>query len=219
MHRSGTSCLAGIVQECGVYLGDVSEVNQYNMRGNREHPGIVSMHDHVLRTSGGSWDDPPATVSWGSDDRARLNALVAEFNETAAVWGFKDPRTVLVADGWLEATPHVEFLGVFRHPTTVAASLAARGRIPPHRAVELWLTYNRRLLALHDASPFPLVCFDLAPDVFLEAVLARLDSLGLSPGNGGLSFFDPALRRADASASEEAPAPALRLYAELLERS
>jgi len=37
MHRSGTSCLAGSLQELGLYLGEVYDQNPHNPRGNREN--------------------------------------------------------------------------------------------------------------------------------------------------------------------------------------
>ncbi len=35
MHRSGTSCLAGSLQQGGMYLGDVYEHSPHNIKGNR----------------------------------------------------------------------------------------------------------------------------------------------------------------------------------------
>lgn len=36
MHRSGTSCLAGSLQEAGLYLGEVNTAAPHNAKGNRE---------------------------------------------------------------------------------------------------------------------------------------------------------------------------------------
>ena len=36
MHRSGTSCLAGMLRDAGVFMGEVSEANAYNRKGNLE---------------------------------------------------------------------------------------------------------------------------------------------------------------------------------------
>jgi len=37
MHRSGTSCLAGCLEEAGLYLGDVNLKAGFNKKGNREN--------------------------------------------------------------------------------------------------------------------------------------------------------------------------------------
>ena len=36
MHRSGTSCLTGSLQDKGLYLGQVSQRGTFNKKGNRE---------------------------------------------------------------------------------------------------------------------------------------------------------------------------------------
>ena len=37
MHRSGTSCLTGIMQALGVHLGEVFTESTWNKKGNREN--------------------------------------------------------------------------------------------------------------------------------------------------------------------------------------
>ena len=48
MHRSGTSCLAGSLQQQGVYLGEVHEWNPHNLKGNRENPHIMALNEGLL---------------------------------------------------------------------------------------------------------------------------------------------------------------------------
>ena len=61
MHRSGTSCLAGSLQEAGLYLGEVNTTAPHNAKGNRESRTIVALHDGLLQANGGAWDAPPGT--------------------------------------------------------------------------------------------------------------------------------------------------------------
>ena len=42
MHRSGTSCLAGSLQQAGLELGDVFTSNPFNKKGNREHRDVMT---------------------------------------------------------------------------------------------------------------------------------------------------------------------------------
>ena len=101
MHRSGTSCLAGTLMECGVDFGEVSRKNNFNLKGNNENQQIMDLHEQLLADSGGSWKAPPAQVRWDTAHRQRRDAIIAQFRaKHAARWGFKDPRTLLALDGW-----------------------------------------------------------------------------------------------------------------------
>ena len=48
MHRSGTSCLTGSLQEAGLELGEHHTWNPYNRKGNRENQDFVDLHDAIL---------------------------------------------------------------------------------------------------------------------------------------------------------------------------
>src|SRR5262245_57017553 len=125
MHRSGTSCLAGALQEAGLHAGEVSRGDPYNARGNREHLEIRGLNDDVLAASGGDWSRPPDRVLWQEEDERRRDRLVARFASAAQHWMFKDPRTLLVLPFWKAAPGVVLFVGIFRHPVNVARSLGA----------------------------------------------------------------------------------------------
>ena len=64
MHRSGTSCLTGTIEQCGVALGEVFTENPYNKKGNRESAQIQALNNDVLETNGGAWDRPVAVTKW-----------------------------------------------------------------------------------------------------------------------------------------------------------
>src|SRR5690242_14188731 len=102
MHRSGTSWLAGTLQQLGVELGEVNERAPYNAHGNRENERIQILHDAVLGESGGSWRRPPRRVVWSATRLAELRAIVRAMDDQFERWGFKDPRTLLALDGWKE---------------------------------------------------------------------------------------------------------------------
>lgn len=104
MHRSGTSCLAGSLQQAGLTLGDVYTANPFNKKGNREHPTLMALHDEVLESNGGSWHEPPAVVQWQESHCQKRETFVQGFAGVAP-WGFKDPRALLVVDGCLSRFP------------------------------------------------------------------------------------------------------------------
>lgn len=48
MHRSGTSCLTGALERCGVHLGEVRRKGKYNKKGYFENATIQKIHDQIL---------------------------------------------------------------------------------------------------------------------------------------------------------------------------
>ena len=203
MHRSGTSCLTGSLQQIGLELGQVHTWNRYNRRGNREQQDIVDLNDEVMAANGGAWDQPPAQCHWTSEQLAKARELVSALGDGPVV-GFKDPRTLITLDGWLQAIPELEFVGAFRHPDAVAASLAVRSAMPRDQALALWRGYNRRLWSLWRRRRFPLVDFDLDADAYLRCVTRVAQELQLDPQGMTASFFDQGLRTSQAESGSTA---------------
>ena len=179
MHRSGTSYLAGSLQEAGLYAGDVSRGDPYNRRGNREHAAIRALNDDVLQASGADWSRPPERVVWDEQHEWRRDRLISEFGASAPHWTFKDPRTLLVLSFWRAARSEIVFVGIFRHPVLVARSLGARGAmsLSPEQGLRLWIVHNRRLLDLLRREPFPLLCFDAPPAQLGDALASSVEWL------------------------------------------
>lgn len=199
MHRSGTSCLAGSLQEHGLRLGEVHVRDPYNRKGNRENDRIVALNNAVLAHSGGAWDAPPAAIRWCREHERERDEILMEFEAEAGPWGFKDPRVTLTLPFWQEAiVGRADFVGAFRHPAQVVRSLCARGRmsLQPAQAAQLWTHYNERLLALVRSSPFPLVPFDLPSGEYRQRVDAIAAGLRLPgrPAGAAERFFDEELR-------------------------
>lgn len=217
MHRSGTSCLAGSLEEAGLYLGEVNTAAPHNAKGNRESRVIMELQDDLLRANGGDWDAPPGEVIWPVDYRARRDAIIATY-PTDRVWGFKDPRTLLTLSGWLEALPSVRFVGTFRHPLAVAASLHARNGVAVEKSLALWETYNRLLLDYQRQWDFPMVCFDWSPERYQQRLKAITPTLSLNVPANGFSFFESALRRNAAPKVERGLKPLFMRWRVLLGR-
>lgn len=202
MHRSGTSFLTGSLQQAGLELGKHNSWNPYNLKGNRENTDIVDLHEAVLASRGHSWDSPPAgKLVWSDAHVSRARSIIRGYDGMPR-WGFKDPRTLLVIDGWKSLVPTIDFVGIFRHPDAVARSLAARGGMSREKALLLWENYNRRLLELHARHPFPILCFDHPEAILLEKLNNVASALGLdsSPATRGeRAFFSAGLKHHEAS--------------------
>lgn len=218
MHRSGTSCLTGLLEDAGVYLGNVSKQNPYNKKGNQENLAIMRLNDEVLASNGGSWDHPPARpAAWNQTQKATLTAILDDYRDHAC-WAFKDPRTMLTVDGWLEQLPNLRFIGTFRHPSVVAQSLYRRGQMPPEQGFGLWLHYNRLLLDYQHKFGFDILCFDLKPDDYLATAVRAFNRLGLDTTSATLRFYDEDLRSGSADPQFANPPPeVMAVYGRLRE--
>ncbi len=215
MHRSGTSCLTGSLEEAGIALGDRHTWNPHNLKGNRENQQIVDINDRLLAAAGCAWDKPPAgDVIW---PQVEQEAVIALFSSYAghSPFGFKDPRTLLLLQGWQKVLPHMQFIGIFRHPSSVARSLQARSGMPLEQGLELWLAYNRRLLREYRRAVFPLLCFDDEQTVFQQKLHEVLRTLNYDSSNLQGEFFDEGLRSAHIEATADLPWPVRRLYRKL----
>jgi hypothetical protein len=195
MHRSGTSAIAGMLADHGLEFGRVRERNRFNPRGNREIPELNELHEAVLQRSGGSWWRPPAEVRVRAADLRRRNGILATIpGERIAV---KDPRMLVCEELWGDLP--LKPIGVIRNPVAVRNSLAHRAGERPHKHPRLsagewedvWITYNRALLAEHRRRPFPLVDFDRA-DELEDRVAEALEFWGLERG-GSSGFLDRGL--------------------------
>lgn len=197
MHRSGTSSLAGCLQQRGLYLGKVIEESPYNPKGNRENPAIMRLNESVLSHSGGSWNRPPQVISWTRDQVTERNRIIESYVRHSPSFGFKDPRNLFTLPFWEDSRLYIRYVGTFRNPLSAAKSLHARDGIPIPDGLALWKQYNSRLMSLHSIHRFPIISFDVAPPEYLlsvERIASYLQLRGNAAGSGEL-FFDQSLRR------------------------
>ena len=183
MHRSGTSCLTGSLQQAGLELGEYSDWNPHNLKGNRENSEIMQLNEQVLNANGGSWDIPPRQeVSWPPALQANARFILEKYAHHP-FWGFKDPRTIFTLDGWLDLGLKPFYIGIFRHPLAVAGSLMKRSgdALTQKQALDMWHAYNERMLERYEQSPFPLLCFDWPEAIFHAALDKILIDIGLTP--------------------------------------
>ncbi len=195
MHRSGTSSLAGSLQERGLCLGQVFTENPHNAKGNRENAQVMDLNERVLAASGGAWDAPPKNLTWSEELSQHRDQLIASYEQASqGPWGFKDPRTLVTLPFWEAGLRHINVVGTFRHPLSVAQSLRQRSGMRVEQGLELWRIYNRKLLKVWQRQPFPLISFDVPPDEYSEAICRASAQLRIQQPLGDSSFFDRNLR-------------------------
>ena len=226
MHRSGTSCLTGSLQQGGLFLGKHHTWNEYNRKGNRENQDVVNLHEAIFKANGLNWKKPlrpientlaasPAAV-WEPQHVARAEEILAEYAEKS-LWGFKDPRTLMVLDGWHALVPNMEFVGIYRHPMAVAQSLASRPAMPVsiEEGLGMWYMYNSQLLREYQRNPFPVLCFDWSEERFHHALEILHKQLALVPVAANERFYTQELHRQSADMSADLPPHILVLYEQL----
>ena len=214
MHRSGTSYLAGSLQEAGLILGDCHTWNKHNEKGNRENQKFVDLHDAILEANGGSWDTPPAKIVWSNEHIARAKALLAE-HAGAPNFGFKDPRTLLVLDGWKHLYPSIELIGIYRHPNAVAKSLEKRSSKSREESLKLWYAYNKALFDEYKINKFSILNFDNDEADLDEKMLGAAAEMGLENKNEEEKFYTAELRHNDGAGGPSLPWKVSRLYKKL----
>lgn len=159
MHRSGTSMLAGLLQDMGLDLGPEDRLlppNPDNPEGYFENREIMRLQEDLLAGFGGGWDSPPALVpGWERSDaaypyrnRAALLAAALSLGAGELGWGWKDPRNCLTLPLWLDLFPDIKVVVIFRDPGSVASSLQKRGGYLSFAfGLQLWNAYHQALLA------------------------------------------------------------------------
>ena len=154
MHRSGTSLIAQILKQSGLYLGPEDTLlgrNVGNQEGHFEHTGFIELNDALLKHLGGSWEFPPELPS-GWENAASLEPLRSRARELLrsfagkSPWGWKDPRTTLLLPFWRSLIPNLRLVVCVRSPLAVANSLHARDKIAPARGAYLWDRYVKASL-------------------------------------------------------------------------
>lgn len=212
MHRSGTSCLAGCLEACGLFLGDVSKFNIYNPRGNQELREVILLHDRILKKNKGSWDNPPDEIKITTRDRFDFQRICKSFADNL-MCGIKDPRNLLLIEHWLAVRRNIGFIASYRHPLSAASSLQKRNKMSIEKGLQLWIFYNQKLLRLHQQYKFPIIKFDLGdPNLYLQVVAQAAIELGLNPDLERMSDFIS--QELDHERKESGPVPdsCLTLY-------
>ena len=152
MHRSGTSFTASLLQSAGVDIGDrLMGRSSGNTQGHFEDLDFVEFHQQVLEAQSlniAGWTEANRVDVPRKYRQAALNLLTTR--QTKPVWGWKDPRTTLFLDFWLQLLPDVKYLFVYRSPWQVLDSLFRRGdsifESEPNLALTQWCNYNRAIL-------------------------------------------------------------------------
>ena len=219
MHRSGTSCLAGMLAAGGLASAGDAVRNWDNARGHYEMLDVVRLDEAVLAHSGGHWLSAPREVRWTDEHaRARDQLLQARVDGRPAL--LKDPRMLLALPFWRGSRVAFAAFGIVRHPLAVARSLESWRGMPLAEGVALWTVHNRALAADRAQHRYPLVNFDQPREIVIAAVLAAaalfgaLDEAALA---AAAAFYEEPLVHHDSGDAPDVPglADAVALHEQL----
>ena len=215
MHRSGTSMVTRLLTLCGLQVGaegDLLRPQPSNPEGFWENRRFIRVNDAVLRELGGTWDRPPQSILSDRENQAGLDRLkkdavrlVRRFRGCEP-WGWKDPRNCLTLPFWRQLLPDLPVLLCVRHPLAVARSLHVRDGMSVEEGLDLWLTYNCRVLTTVPAEARVVTHYDSyfenAP-IALQRVLRRVGmEVPLDVMEGACGSIDPSLSHHRMTADE-----------------
>jgi hypothetical protein len=177
MHRSGTSCVAGMLAAGGVASAGEAIRNWDNARGHHENLDAVRLNEAVLAYSGGHWLAQPTEVRWTDEHAAARDRLLSAVIDGRPAL-LKDPRALLVLPFWRASRVAFQVVGVIRHPLAVARSLESWRGTPLTEGVALWDAHNRVLAADHARHGYVLVDFEAPKAHIVASVLEACASYG-----------------------------------------
>lgn len=152
MHRSGTSALAGAMNELGARgPKTLMPATADNPRGYFESLPLSVAHDELLAAAGSGWDDwRQIDQGWVHSRAARKHRrkisalLVNEFGDAPLIC-LKDPRICrfvpFMQSILLELNFRVVVVLPLRNPREVAYSLKQRNQFPLTKSILLWLRH------------------------------------------------------------------------------
>jgi len=205
MHRSGTSALAGLLHHNGIVMGEKEHFKprpkkNQNAKGYYENYRFRILNDRILASCGykvKSFSPDIPSVVTSPEFYHIAHTLLKEYAHKYSIWGWKDPRTCLTLDFWLNCIGNIgcKVLVIERQCEAVVESLwKRRHRGDRERFRDLVEVYQRRLESTLYKYNVPSlhVSFDLlceAPDM-----LAKELSEFLGHSITDCSFIDARLR-------------------------
>jgi len=166
MHRSGTSCIAGLLSRCGIDAGNTEDMlnrnfaRDDNQKGHFENRYAVRINDSLLAVAGGNWANLPTQEK--IDEAGKLKGdYIEDFSARFDGGLIKDPRISLTIRSWITYSERLSgLIACLRHPIGVAESLKKRNNMSYENALTLWYEYNRRLVKECREIPFIIVDYD-----------------------------------------------------------
>jgi hypothetical protein len=150
-YRSGTSALAGALQQLGVTLHNDAKANEHNPLGFFEIPELIELDVNIFALLGIEWSDLRGLpAGWQAHPGvagclARLDEILRRRFSAAPLWAIKHPHLCRLLPLYERAArqaghnPHV--ISITRNPWVVADSQLRKNGLTRAHALLLWLSY------------------------------------------------------------------------------
>ena len=160
MHRSGTSLLGRLLEECGLFVGKRKDQNN-------ESELFKKFNNWLMFQCGARWDNPGATgylwstahaeaLKSGQDyiDLLLRSPMLIEYlgirhylrhrslHSLDFPWGWKDPRNTFTLPFWTSLFPEAKVIFIERHGVDVAESLRVRAHMSIGNIKKRFETYK-----------------------------------------------------------------------------
>jgi len=181
MHRSGTSALAGVLDELGVYGGkDMMDASYDNPKGFFENASIVEFNEALLLKNNTSWFSVMhSVITWDLIDTDKAKNIVAfQYGSHCPIY-IKDPRCSLLLDFWTNLLEELgyEICHIFcgRRPERIIDSLSKRNNFSRQKSIALIQKYWTNALSQLIAKRYlPIGYENLVSDP--ESVIDNIES-------------------------------------------
>lgn len=128
MHRSGTSVTANWLFSCGVNLGQsFHKASKFNLKGYYEDIEFLQLHKKLLSEENihPSGHEDFKKLNLSNNQIQEIKDLLSKKNSSHQ-WGWKEPRTCLFIDYYMDLISSGVFLVVYRRCEDVISSLIKR---------------------------------------------------------------------------------------------
>ncbi|MEZ4607746.1 MAG: sulfotransferase [Deinococcales bacterium] len=170
-HRSGTSLMAQLLNQAGLFLGDrLMAANSSNLDGHFEDHEVVDIHEKILKANTQTWQYVEGDLALKEEHVKTIRKYVLDKESTQRLWGFKDPRVCLFLDVWKKVIPQAKTLMIYRHYVYCWSSLLRRAAqvlslspndqspqlrfwLEPPLALNMWISHHKALLKTYQHYP------------------------------------------------------------------
>ena len=175
--------VGGLLEALGVDMGeDFKPGARANPLGFFEDRSFLVLNREILQAAGGDMyrpPDPEAILAQKETFQRIIRQLVEQ--KVSPCWGWKDPRTSLTMELFVESLPNPRFVVCRRDVSAIAKSLQARGDMSFDEGVELSSVYEDRIERFFSRYPqvprldIPYEEITRQPDLWIQKITAFLD--------------------------------------------
>lgn len=168
MHRSGTSMTSGVLRMMGVDMGHILlGSTEHNKKGHFENYFFEKLNKKILKEAGGSWHEPPdkqKLLKTVKRRRFKIQTLIRA--EQDRLWGWKEPITVLILEGYLPYLRNPYLIICKRDKEDIIRSIIRRDNFDYEKARALTDYYIKEINTVKDRYDLPTLEIDFKEFLF-----------------------------------------------------